>query len=279
MPRTSSRDPQNVLATVKDGLPYLPSIQHLGDGRGPGPIRKDFALQRGVLVRGRVTDQSTGKPIRATLSYYILQDNPHLKDYPGYAMVQHRGGSLPTRTANSRPPSSPGRGILGARAGNGTYRLGVGIDKIKGLKMEPSKSVPALPLDLIPGNYNALVEIDPKAGDESVRADIALDRGRTLKGKLVGPDGEPVAGALMMGAEDFYQVWSHQPLPSADFEVHALGTRNKRGLLFYHEAKHLAGAYVIKPDEEGPLTVQIERCGTLTGRLVDGGGRPRAGRR
>ncbi len=277
VPRISSRDQQVVLATVKDGPPYLPSAQHVGDGRESGPIRKDFALKRGVLARGRVTDQSTGKPIRATLSYYILQDNPHLKDYPGYSMVQRQRWFFTNENGDFQIAVIPGRGILGARAGNDSYRLGVGIDKIKGLKREPSKSVPALPHDLIPGNYNTLVEIDPKAEDESVRADIELDPGRTLKGKLVGPDGEPVAGALVMGAEDFFQTWSGQPLPSADFEVHSLGTRDKRGLLFYHEGKQLAGAYVVKPDEKSPVTVQLERCGALTGRLVDGGSRSRAG--
>ena len=73
------------------------------------------------------------------------------------------------------------------------------------------------------------------------------------------------------------QTWSERPLPSAVFEVHALGSTDKRGLLFYHEAKQLAGAYIFKPDEEGPVTIRLEPCGTLTGRLVDEGGVPQAG--
>jgi hypothetical protein len=170
-----------------------------------------------------------------------------------------------------------GRGILGARFGNDTYRLGVGIDKIKGLKEAFPGTISARPHYLNAKDYNTLVEISPKVGEESVRADIEFDRGQTLKGKLVGPDGEPVAGALMMGAEDHFQSWSHQPLPSADFEVHSLGSEVKRGLLFYHEAKQLAGAYVVKPDEAGPVTIRLESCGNLTGRLVDDGGLPQAG--
>ena len=59
--------------------------------------------------------------------------------------------------------------------------------------------------------------------------------------------------------------------------MHALGSSDKRGLLFFHEAKQLAGAYVVKPDEEGPVTVRLEPCGTLIGRLVDDGGLPQAG--
>ncbi len=155
--------------------------------------------------------------------------------------------------------------------------MGAGLENIKGRDPRGLEVVNALPNQIIPANFNTLIEIDPRPGEESVTVDIGLDRGRTLKGKLVGPDGEPVAGALMLGAEDYYQRWSERPLPTAEFEVHALGTQRKRGLLFYHEAKHLAGAYVIKPDEAGPLTVRLEPCGTLSGRLVDRGGLPQAG--
>jgi hypothetical protein len=275
-PKSSFGDAQDVLASVKDGRPYLPSVQPVGDGRGPGPITRDFRLKRGVWARGRVTDGTTGKPVRANFDYFILEENPHLKDYPRYGTV--RVGMPFHADADGRYAIVviPGRGILGARFGNDTYRLGVGIEKIAGLKPDQAGFIRARPSYLIPRNYNTLVELNPREGDESVTADITLDRGRTLKGTLVGPDGAPVAGALMMGAQDFFQTWSHQPLPSAEFEVQALGPESKRGLLFYHEGKKLAGAYVVKPGEEGPVTVRLEPCGSLTGRLVDAGGLPQA---
>jgi hypothetical protein len=237
----------------------------------------DFALKRGAWARGRVTGKSTGKPVRANLEYYILKNNPHLKDYPRYGTVRVGMPFPANENGEYKIAVLPGPGILGARFGNETYRLGVGVDKIKGLQASSPGMFETLPHYLTPQNFNTLVGIDPKEGEESVTADIELDRGRTLKGKLVGPDGEPVAGALIMGAEDHFQMWSHQPLPSADFEVHALGSEAKRGLLFYHEAKQLAGAHVVRPDEAGPLTIKLEPCGTLTGRLVDDGGLPQAG--
>ena len=270
---------QEILAALKDGPPYVPSVQGVGDAPEPGAIRKNFTLKRGVWARGRVTDKSTGKPVLVSLDYYFFGDNPHLNDYPGYGTVRFAMPFHSDENGEYKIAVIPGRGVLGARAGNDTYRLGVGFDKIKGLKERLPGMIPAQPYPLYPGNLHTLVEINPKAGDESVRADIELDRGRTLKGKLVGPDGEPVAGALMMGAEDRFQSWSGQPLPLADFEVNALGSGDKRGLLFYHEAKQLAGAYVVKPDEQGPVTLGLERCGTLIGRLVDDGGLPQAGAR
>jgi hypothetical protein len=268
---------QDLRAGAKDGPPYAPSVQHLGDTRALGPIHKDFGLKRGAWARGRVTDLFTGKPVPAYLAYYILEDNPHLKDYPEYGTIRVQMPFQADENGEFRIAVIPGRGILGARFGNGPYRLGVGFDKIKGLKLlEGEFVVPTRPHSLMPMSFNTLVEIDPKEGEESVRADIGLDRGRTLKGRLVGPEGEAVAGALMFGAEDLDHRWSHQPLPTAEFEVRGLGSPRKRGLLFYHEAKQLAGAYVLKPDEEGPVSVRLEPCGTLSGRLVDNGGLPAA---
>ena len=37
-PKTKFGDEQEVLATVKDGPAYVPSVQRLRDGCGPGPI-------------------------------------------------------------------------------------------------------------------------------------------------------------------------------------------------------------------------------------------------
>ncbi len=279
-PQTEFGAEQDVLAAPKDGPPYVPEVQHVGGGHGPGPIRIDFALKRGAWARGRVIDKSTGKPVAwAWVSYYILEDNPHLKDYLQYGTVQDSFPFHAGENGEFKIAVLPGRGILGARFsfGNGTYRYGVGIDKIRGLKASSKETVLARPRMLEWRNFNTLVEVDPKEGEASITTDIVLDRGRTLKVKLVGPDGEPVAGALMMGAEDRWEAWSDQPLPSADFEVHSLGSDAKRGLLFYHEAKQLAGAYVIKPDEASPVTVRLEPCGALTGRLVDAGGLPQAG--
>ena len=137
-PKTSFGDEQDLLATLNDGPPYLPVVQHVGDGRGPGPIRKDFELKRGVWPRGRVTDKATGKPVRANFDYFILPDNPHLKDYPGYGTVRVSMPYHANENGEYQIAVIPGRGILGARFGNGPYRLGVGVDKIKGVKLESS---------------------------------------------------------------------------------------------------------------------------------------------
>jgi BlaR1 peptidase M56/Carboxypeptidase regulatory-like domain len=274
-PRTIFGDGQDVLAQVKDGPAYLPSVEHVGDERKPGPIRKDFTLRRGIWARGRVTDQSTGKPVRAYLSYFILRDNPHLKESPSFGTIRVQMPYYSDEDGEFRIAVMPGRAVLGARAREG-YRIAVGIDKIEAKMIEPIGVIDAHPISIFPSAYNTLVPFNPKQGEDTVKVDIELDPGRTLKGKLIGPDGEPVVGAVMLGTAERFETWDTNPLPSAEFEVH-VASRGRCGVLFYHEGKQLAGAYVGDPDGSGPVTVRLERYGTLTGRLIGDDGRPRAG--
>jgi hypothetical protein len=255
----------------------------VGERRGPDPIRKDFALKRGTWARGRVTDQSNGKPVRVGLGYHVLAENPHRKDYPSYGTIRFTMPFASDEDGEFRIAVMPGRAILGARpifSFNDGYRIAVGIDKIDAKKIGPDGMIRAPigpPNVLIPWAYSTLVEINPKAGEDTVKVDIQLDPGRTVKGKLIGPDGEPVVGALWLGTAERFEHWSTpNTLPSAEFEMH-VASKGKCGLIFYHEGKQLAGAYVGDPDGSGPVTVKLERCGTLTGRLIDDNGRPRTG--
>ena len=134
-PKTEFGDEQNVLAAPKDGPPYVPTVQHVGGGHGPGAIRVHFALERGAWPRGRVIDKSTGKPLPgAGLAYYIPEDNPHLKDYPQYGTVRAWMPFWANENGEYKIAVLRGRGILGAQSPGGTYRMGAGIDKIRGLK-------------------------------------------------------------------------------------------------------------------------------------------------
>jgi beta-lactamase regulating signal transducer with metallopeptidase domain len=270
-PKNSFGQTDDVLAWVPEGPAYLQSVQPLDEKLTEGPVTRDFALKRGVIARGRVTDKVTGKPIRANLDYFILDDNPHLKEYPKYGTIRAGMPYHCDENGQFKIVVMPGRGILGARFGNDTYRLGVGIENIKGLTEAFPGGYSTQPMYMTPMNYNMIVEIDPVPGDQSIAADMQFERGRTVKGTLKGLEGEPVSGALMMGAADHFQMWGHEPLPSAEFEVHSLGPDAKRGLLFYHEGKKLAAAYVVKPGENGPISIRLEPCGTLSGRLMENG--------
>jgi hypothetical protein len=275
-PRTHFDDEQDLLVSVDDGPPYLPATKHLGEADGPNPMTVDFQLKRGVWAKGRVVEKATGQGVRANLSYYILEDNPYLKTYPKFGTLRVGMPFATERDGSFQLAVMPGQGVIGARVGNEHYRLGMGVDTIEGLKKESENRgmIAAQPYYLIPTNYHTVAGIHPREGDAEVILEIAVDRGKTVKGKIVGPDGEPLAGARVAGLQDHFRIWSREPLPSAEFLVEGLGPDAARDLVVYHHAKELAGAYRIEAGATGPITVKLEPCGTVTGRLVDSGGLP-----
>src|SRR5262249_27324132 len=65
-------------------------------------------------------------------------------------------------------------------------------------------------------------------------------------------------------------------LTGSSFEATTLDPLKTYTLSFVHKQRKLIGHAVVRGDK-GPLTVRLQRWGTLTGRLVDEAGKPLAG--
>jgi RNA polymerase sigma factor (sigma-70 family) len=275
---TKSGGGYELMVMTKD-MPYLPARRNVEVDAMPGleAVTIDIALKRGVWVKGRVFDKATGKPQWANVEYHCFADNPdanEVRSLQPYQRIQ-----VTQKDGSFRIVALPGRGViavLGIGEDSDAYIMGTGADKIKGLSN---------PLALVPGdlcliiNQHTLAEINPKAGDESITCDAALDPGRTLAGKIFGPDGKPLAGARVSGLNDGVH-WEPEPLPGADFTVKGIEPNKPRLLQFVHEGKKLAGLLRLRGDEKGLLQVRLEqRWGTLTGRVFTPDAKPMAGAR
>src|SRR5262249_38081168 len=103
--------------------------------------------------------------------------------------------------------------------------------------------------------------------------DLQLDPGRVVSATVLDPEGKPLAGCRTLGTRSM-PYWDRRPLDGSTFEVTALAPRQSRHLMVYHEGRRLGGSVVIGKDDEGPLTVRLQPCGVVTGRLLDDEGRP-----
>src|SRR5439155_15437447 len=56
--------------------PYFIVGRQVADTDGPEPLTVDVDLPRGVLVRGRLIDGGTGKPVVGAVIYHLLAGNP-----------------------------------------------------------------------------------------------------------------------------------------------------------------------------------------------------------
>ena len=118
------------------GQPYVNGgfISPAGQAK-PGPFTFDIALKRGVLVRGRLTNKATGKPVTGRVEYYAFQDNPHVDEFPNFKRDSQITTSwIQAPDGRFTIPALPGRGLITARAPEEGYLHGRGADAIKGFR-------------------------------------------------------------------------------------------------------------------------------------------------
>jgi hypothetical protein len=122
---------------------------------------------------------------------------------------------------------------------------------------------------------NGYALVHPAAADKAVRVTIRFDPGRTVRGKVVGPDGRPLAGAraVCVQATDERGPTTFR---TDDFAVYALGAGPPRTVYFLHEGKQLVGALTLRGGAAAPV-VKMQPAAAVTGRVLDAAGKPLAG--
>jgi hypothetical protein len=246
-------------------------------GNGLAPVRLDVALKRGVVLRGRVTDKGTGKPVKAEVEYFIFSDNAEEVERAGGF---REGGSIYTRTAEDGSYTLvglPRRGIVTARvwtAKLGRYILGAGADRIKGIS--EYRTFHTYPYSCHAARFHSLVEVNPAKDAASVACNLALDPGKTVTATVLGVDGRPLEGARIEGLRGL-QWYDQLQLPTARFTLTGIDPQKPRAFLFFHPGNQLGAAVVLTGDEPKDFTVRLQPCATITGRVVDAEGQPRAG--
>jgi hypothetical protein len=71
-----------------------------------------------------------------------------------------------------------------------------------------------------------------------------------------------------------------ETLEGTEFTVRGINPRAKRTITFFHKEKNLGYCLKELPDEKlGPLTIKLQPCGSISGRLVDSDGMPVTSRR
>jgi len=263
-----------LLAVPLDGQPYLRAELTSGAATGLDPVTLDFTLKRGVLIRGRVTNKETGRPVAALVTYFALDDNRYLREAPGY----RNSHSIEVRTGEDGSFTVlglPGRGLVAAKAADnereGPYLIGVGAEKIEGSQDDNFVTHPTI---CDTRHYHTLLEVNPAKDAESIVRDVVLDPGKTVTGTIVGPDGQPVRGVRIATVYGIH--FGIEDLPTAQFRLPGIDPKRPRSFEFRHSAKNLGAIVLIKGDESMPVKVRLQNCATITGRIVDEEGLPRA---
>jgi hypothetical protein len=122
-------------------------------------------------------------------------------------------------------------------------------------------------------NYNTVLLMNPPDNAQPLTRDAQVRRGRTLLGKVVGPHGQPVTDAIVIGLLEKTHD-EGEVLPGDTFTVRQLSPGRVRPLLFYQKEKNLGTSVDVPAAATGPLTVRLQPCGVVAGRIVDADGQP-----
>jgi RNA polymerase sigma factor (sigma-70 family) len=272
-----------MLAQAQAGQPYFAARVSIPDRPGFDPLTVDLDLAGGIPLAGRVTDRATGKPPRAAVvEYHPLFPNGHgsrlalcpdlaassalVRPDGSYSLVVLPGPGVVCVAAS--PRDSYTAAAVDEKELTAFFRDGINRGAGQYLRTALGDGKPAM---LPVSKYSAFSPINPDERAESAALDFALQPARTLRGMVVGPDGRPLTGAEVAGLT---ARPDDERLGGASFTVTGLNPRGTRHLAFRQAATGLGKALTVRGDETGPLTVRLEPCGSVVGRLVDKDGRP-----
>ena len=143
----------------RDDQPYVSVHALVPDSPGLDPVTVDFELKRGIWIEGKLTDKVTGKPVQASVEYFALDNNPNVRDHPGFdGTIPPLWGIETKEDGSFRVVGLPGPGLI-AVFYNGHHLLAPDREDEYGTT-EPFLYTSPRQLGLLI-NYTALARINP----------------------------------------------------------------------------------------------------------------------
>jgi RNA polymerase sigma factor (sigma-70 family) len=278
-----------LMAKPPKGQLYFQRHVDLQDTPGLDPLTADIEMTQGLMVRGKVTDKATGKPVaQAVVDYHPLYGNPKVIKLDGFWHPRSETTTAPD--GSYALTVLPGPGLIGVVGPNPDAYMPAFVSlkerndffKIPlAMNRDETYFVPAVGgnaggAPLTQDAYNALVLLEPGESDKELVQDVALELPQERKGRVIGPDDQPIAGVEVRGLLPRWYVV--ETLKGPEFTVRGLNPRSNRQLTFHHKEKNL-GFFVkeLRGAASEPLTVKLQPCGSVSGRIVDQDGQPVAG--
>ncbi len=262
-----------VTAHAQDGEPYLALEKRFQMPAAAVKHRLDLKLPRGVLVRGKVTESTSGKPVeRAAVQFFPRRaNNPFYR----HGIVTAWQAMVETDADGAfQLPVLPGPGHLLVSSPTGDY---VHEEILSGVLYNGT-----------PGGVryypDAIVKLDLPAKLEKKEVAVKLRRGVSVRGSVTGPNGEAVDQALVICRLHLSPLDLSWRFPGeardGRFQVNGLDPEKSYPVYFLEPRKQWGATVLLSGRQAGAaVKVRLEPCGKATARFVDGAGKPLAGHR
>jgi RNA polymerase sigma factor (sigma-70 family) len=249
------------------GEPFLPRPVEVTWTKGAVRASHDIKVRRGVSIRGKVTEQTTGRPLPdSSLQYVPVRGDGVITWGSGSIVATRDDGSFQLAVP-------PGKGHLLVFGPTSDYILSeIGWNRLR--RDQPGG---------MRHRAHAIIPYEVKAGDPSHEVNAVLRPGVTIKGRVEGPDGQTVTDAFILTtlhADATRPSWDGQsrvPVRDGRFELHGLGPEGSARISIL-DPEHEWGATLEvsgKQAVEG-LTIRLQPCGRARARFVGPDGQPTA---
>ncbi len=249
-----------------DGQPYLVGQAEIAWAKGAVKKAVDVPLRRGVLIRGKAVEEGTGRPVVGAGVQFrqIARSDDVVAGYEAIVASKEDG--------SFQVAVPPGKGylmILGSTLDFIPQEIGGG--KLFGSGEPGGRRFYAH--DII------AYEVKPNEGPQEITA--TLRRGKTLRGRVVGPAGQAVENAVVLARQPIDPInltWQdHDFVHARDgrFTLHGFDPE-KATPVYFLDAEHQWGAAV---EFSGKLvgeeqTIRLQPCGQARARFVGPEGKP-----
>jgi RNA polymerase sigma factor (sigma-70 family) len=259
----------SVTAYPPEGTPYLTMMKGFKWPRGAARHQIELELPCGIVIRGKVTEADSGTPVvGAAVQYVPLWNNPNRRDE---LITGWQGAKITGQDGVFQIVVIPGKGHLLVRLDRSDFiPLEVSSGQIYSNKIGGQRMYP-----------HGLMALDLKADERAKNIEVTLRRGVTVRGRVLGPDGNPVKVALMMHRLDGIDVamsWrSAVEIRDGQFEIHGLDPLQTIPVYFLEPMEQWGTCVQISGrDMDKPLTVRLVPCAKAVARYVDVDGKPLA---
>ena len=261
-------DEYAISAIPSRGEPYLIPEEKLVWVKGAVKLNHDIKLPRGVLIRGKVTEQATGRPLAGSSIQFIPLQRNNTVLSAWQAIVSSRDDGC----FDIAVP--PGKGHLLVFGPTPLYVLTeIGANRLHNDK---------------PGGVryrcHAVIAYEVRAGDQPPPVNASLRPGVTLKGRVEGPDGQRVTESFFLTTlriEPLSPQWSRgirkNPVRDGRFELHGIAPQATTRVNILDPDHEWGASVELSAKQAGEdLTIRLQPCGRAKARFVGPDSKPLA---
>ncbi len=250
--------------------------------KGTLEVTLPVVMPAGILVRGKIIEAGTGKPVANASYVYILnREKPRTMSsddaHRMYWSNEYHYRYSAADGSFEQPVPAGESGVVLVKAPDSSYVMQItSFGEIMAGKPGPWWSM-----------VEGVAKVVTKRDAKGLTLDIPLTRGVRAEGTVVGPKGEAVRKAVVFTTTPLHthayqflgsEAWD-RPIQDGKFSVGACDPSAPSELYFF-DAEHQWGA-TVRFDPAGqagkPLHVVLEPCGSARVRFVNSGKKPADG--